>query len=167
MRENPVDSSPDPEGQDDIDEMLPPVWNRTRVALAGIAAFVLLIILLSLFSCDPPKGSILYGVCGAFLEQNVAYPETIRHESVEQYPRATRINFTSIDAFGQYKMEMIECSFTQDDAGGLMIEKVFFNRREVDSDIIKKFNISIPSIIAAEPDLTLPPPAEDMLEGLY
>ena len=51
--------------------------------------------------------------------------------------------------------------------GGLMIEKVFFNRREVDSDIIKKFNISIPSIIAAEPDLTLPPPAEDMLEGLY
>ncbi len=70
MRENPVDSSPDPEGQDDIDEMLPPVWNRTRVALAGIAAFVLLIILLSLFSCDPPKGSILYGVCGAFLEHH-------------------------------------------------------------------------------------------------
>lgn len=147
-------------------EERPPTWNRGLVGLAGGAGVILLIVIFSIFSGGPRQGSILYGICDAFLEQNIAYPETIRRASVEQYPKATRIHFTSIDAFGQYKMEMIECSFAQDNAGNLRVDKVFFNRREMDAGKVKKFNISIPAIIAAEPDLSLPEPMPDILKDI-
>lgn len=143
-----------------------PKWNRARVMLAGWIGGFFLVILLGFVACQPAKGTIYYGICAAFLEQTLPYPETIRHTAIEQYPSATRIYFTSIDAFGQYKLEMIECAYKNDAQKGLIIDRALFNRVDMDKALIDKFNPSIPAIIASEPDLTLPPPLPDALENL-
>lgn len=151
----------------DIPEGLKTSPDRKRkFILFGSIGALLLIILLSVFACQPRKGSILYGICSAYLEQQIPYPETIRHGRVEQYPKAVRIYYTHIDAFGQYQLEMIECSFIQDPVKGAQIEKILHNRDEVDQEKIRKFNISLSAVMAGEPDLTLPPPMAHALRGL-
>ncbi len=125
-------------------------------------------------SCAPRKGSLLYGICQGFLEQQVTFPKTLRHTSVEQYPRALRIYFTHIDAFGQYQFEMTECTFKQDPQKGVQLERVFFNQikeitdservdgkgrlYEVRPEVIDLFNKSksAQSIMSQDPDLSLP-----------
>jgi hypothetical protein len=142
------------------------MWHRGRVMMAGGLGGVLLIILIAMFGCQPPQGTIYYGICGALLQQNVAYPETIKHTSIEQYPSALRIYFTHVDAFGQFKLEMLECVFKNDPNKGIQMEKVLYNRQFMDQAIIDKFNVSIPAVILSEPDLTLPEPIPSALESL-
>lgn len=156
--------SPTPDTSEAEDEGRKVVWNRTRIFMAGFAGFVLLVIVLSVFSCQPRQGTILFGICRTFLEQLVAYPPTIQPVSVEQYPRAVRIYFTQVDAFGQYKLEMLECVFMMDDQKGLQMEQALYNRRQVDKTVIDKFNMSIPSVIASEPNLDVPPPLPASIE---
>lgn len=143
-----------------------PKWNRARLMVAGWIGGFLLVILLGFVACQPPKGTIYYGICSAFLEQVTPYPESLRHTAIEQYPNATRIYFTSTDPFGQYKLEMMECAYKNDPQKGLIIDRALYNRVDMDKAVIDKFNISIPAIIAAKPDLTLPPPLPDALESL-
>jgi len=133
-----------------------PQWRRERlIALAG-AAGLLLIILLGMLSCSPKKGTILYGICSAFLEQMITYPHTIQHTAVEQYPAAVRIYYTQTDAFGQYGLEMIECGFERTGEGQLKFVKGMRNREAFDAETVRRLNLSIPAIVAAKPDLTLP-----------
>lgn len=161
------DYQPDtPESDDDFQEQGPPTYHRGKVFLAGFTVFLLLVVLVSMFACGPRKGTMLYGICKTYLEQIIAYPETIVPANVEQYPSATRIYFTSVDPFGQFKLEQIECVYAQDPNGNLLVEQVLFNRREEPADRVKLFNESLSAIVAAEPDLTLPPPMMDINELL-
>lgn len=169
----PPDSAPPPRRPifvDDEDEDGPdpgmPQYHRGRVFMAGFGIFLLLVIVISIFSCGPRKGTILYGICKTYLEQAIPYPETIKPTNVEQYPSATRIYYTSIDPFGQFKLEQIECVYAQDPNGNLLVQKILMNRQEVDADKVKSFNESLSAIIAGKPDLTLPEPMPDINELL-
>lgn len=156
-----------------------PELKKTLLSTKSIVTLVtiLVIVFLGVFifqSCVPKKGSLLYGLCGSFLEQQVTFPQTIRHTSVEQYPKALRIYYTHIDAFGQYQFEMTECTFKQDPQAGVQLDRVFFNYvkditskervrgkgrlYEVKRDVINLFNRSqsARSIMSQDPDLTLP-----------
>jgi hypothetical protein len=156
-----------------------PSWKKrlfgTEGLIGGVVLFILLaVIVMTVQSCTPRKGSILYGLCSAFLEQQVQFPTTLKHTSVEQYPKAIRIYFTHIDGFGEYQFEMTECTFRQDSQAGIQLERVFFNYvkdvtkkermngkgrlYEVRQDIINLFNKSQSplSILSHDPDLTLP-----------
>ncbi|HPD83040.1 MAG: hypothetical protein R3D88_03915 [Alphaproteobacteria bacterium] len=147
----------------------------TQGLITGSVIFGLLFIIVIIFqSCAPRKGTILYGLCSAFLEQQIPFPETIKHTSVEQYPKAVRIYFTYIDGFGQYQFEMTECSFKNDAQNNILLDRVFFNYikditekervagkgrlYEVKKDSIDLFNRSqSPAvIISQDPDLSLP-----------
>ena len=132
-----------------------PKINLTKKQMQyGGGGFVALILILMLFSCGGAKGPMEYGVCSTFLEMNTAYPHTLQYTAVEGSQTAIRIYYTSTDAFGQYKSEMIECRF-RSDAWQLM--EVTKNRRQVDPEVVKKFNLLIPSIVAGKPNLDLPP----------
>jgi hypothetical protein len=147
----------------------------TEGLIGGVVVFILLFVVVMIFqSCTPKKGSILYGLCGTFLEQQVPFPMTLKHTSVEQYSKAIRIYFTHIDGFGGYQFEMTECTFRQDSKQGVQIDRVFFNYvkdvtdkermagkgrlYEVRQDVIDLFNKSQSplSILSHDPDLTLP-----------
>jgi len=139
--------------------------NNKIILFSGVGG-LLLIVVMSVYACLPKQGSILYGICSAYLNQSVDYPDTLRHSMVEQYPRAVRIYYTHIDPFGQYKLEMVECSFYMDPDKGIQVDEILQNRKEVDQEIVDKFNVSVGAIVAADPDLTLPPPMPHAIEGL-
>lgn len=140
----------------------------------SIAVGLLLLTLLMMKACAPAQGSILYGICGAFLEQQLQYPEMMEHNYVEQYGSGVRIYYTQVDGFGQYLNEFIECSFAQDQKVGLYVSAIVFNTiksvtkkttiknkgylYKVEQKYVDQFNKSgsIQAIMAAEPDLTLP-----------
>ena len=148
----------------------------TRGGKIGLSTSVgiLLLTLLMMKACAPAQGSILYGVCSAFLEQQLQYPEMMEKNYVEQYGSGVRIYYTQVDGFGQYLNEFIECSFAQDQKRGLYLSAVVFNTiksvtkkttikdkgylYKVEKKYINHFNESgsIQAIISSEPDLTLP-----------
>jgi hypothetical protein len=158
--QNPESVDHEPEG-----DMPAKVWRRGRVMVAGWIVGLILIILLGFVACQPRQGTIYLGICSAFLEQNVAYPESMRRVSVEQYPSSVRIYFTQIDSFGQFKLEMMECAFKNDPQKGLIMDRALYNRQDMDKAILDKFNVSIGSIVASEPDLTLPPTLPSEIEN--
>lgn len=143
-----------------------PKYHRGRVFAAGFTIFLLILIVLIMFSCGPRQGTMLYGICKTYLEQSTPYPETLVPTNVEQYATATRIYFTSIDPFGQYKLEYIECTYKADAQNNLVVDKILINRREEDAEKVKLFNNSLSAIVESEPDLSLPEPYPDINEIL-
>ena len=97
------------------------------IVVGSLGVIILFVVVSTIQSCTPRKGTILYGMCGAFLELQVPYPETIHHSSVEQYRKAVRIYYTHTDAFGQYMMRKIECAFIQDPVKGVQLESVILD----------------------------------------
>lgn len=143
----------------------------------GIGGLVFIFIFFVLVqSCTPRKGTLLYGICKSFLEQQIPYPHTIYYARVEQYRKALRIYYNHLDSFGQYQREMIECSFFQDPVKGVQVEAIYIDAikpitkkerapgkgrlYQVEKKYIDLFNNSLsPSaIMSQEPDLTLPAP---------
>lgn len=119
-----------------------------------------LLVLFLLFSCQPSKGPMEYGVCSVFLEMNTPYPHTLNYTAVEGSATVIRIYYTSVDPFGQYKEEMIECKYRSDKWELAEINK---NRRPVDPQEVKKFNMLIPSIVESDPYRVMPPNWENPL----
>ena len=136
---------------------------RKQIAY-GAAAFFLVIAILVVYSCQPRKGSMMYGICHAFLEQIVDYPTTVQILYIEQFPRAVRLYFNQTDAFGQFTQDMVEC--VGDPKGTLRFSEVLLNRKRVDADKVEKFNQTVPAVVASEPDLTLPKPPPSSLRKL-
>jgi hypothetical protein len=116
----------------------------------------------------------LYGICSAFLEQQLLYPEMMEKHYVEQYNSGVRIYYTQTDGFGESLFEYVECTFAQDEQQGLFMAAAIFNTIKgvtkkttiknkgrlyrVEQKYIDRFNKSgsIQAIINSEPDLTLP-----------
>ncbi|GJL86280.1 MAG: hypothetical protein DHS20C02_20550 [Micavibrio sp.] len=122
----------------------------------------------------PFKGGISYGVCKVFLETYVRYPHSLRVSTVEDFGDNIRIWFTQTDSFGEYRLEPIQCYYrppTEEDKlkygnVGFILERVTLRRRELDQATVDAFNVSIPGIVAAPPDLTLPTPIPDSLRDI-
>jgi hypothetical protein len=123
----------------------------------GALAVAAVIVLLTIFSMQPKKGPMSYGICSTFLEMQTPYPNTLNYTDIEGSRTALRIYFTSFDPFGEYKLEMIECTFGPDEAGGMKLTQVTRNRRPVDPAIVEKFNKTLPIIMASDPYLVIPP----------
>lgn len=167
--QNPEDMPPDEQGytgQDiNLDESLSQQAKedkkldpkkKKQYLFGGIGGAALLMVLM-VFSCQPSKGPMAFGICSVFLELNTPYPHTLQYTDYESSYTAIRIYYTSTDPFGEYKQEMIECSFTADEQTGMKVNQILKNRRPVDQATIAKFNILLPTIMASDPYRVLPP----------
>jgi len=122
----------------------------------------------------PFKGGITYGVCKTFLQLYVRYPQYMRLSSMDDFGDSVRIWFTQVDDFGEYRLEPIQCYYRYPEEEEKMkygnvkfiIDRVTISRREIDPDIIERFNTSMSVVIANPPDLTLPSPIPDSLEDM-
>ncbi len=123
---------------------------------SGIVGSILLIMLI-IYGCQPIKASMAFGICSTFLELNTPYPQTLQYSELEGSQTAVRIYFTHIDPFGVYRQEMIECTFAADQTMGMRLTEVKRNRRQVDQDVVRKFNIVLPTIMSSDPYLVPPP----------
>jgi len=161
-----------------IDNIQDNAFTPKGLSIMGGGIVFLMIVFFIIGKLNPPKASIIYGLCGAFLEQQMTFPDTLEHTYVEMYRRAVRIYYQNYDAYGQKNFSYIECSFIRDPQKGLQMENVIFKtpmknvteryedkeRRRftyrVKRDVIELFNRS-GSIIAIEshdPNLVLPQP---------
>ncbi len=157
-----------------LDDLKKKLTSPKGIIGGTVTLFLIFGLILIVQSCTPKKGNLLYGICAGFLEQQIPFPKTLKHTSVEQYPKALRIYFTHIDAFGQYQFEMTECTFVQHPQNGVQLDRVFFNQikdvtekervdgkgrlYEVKREVLELFNRSksSKSIMSQNPNLNLP-----------
>lgn len=137
---------------------------RRKYAMYGIAAVVVIFIGTYLFK--PFEGTIEFGICKTFLETQVRYPDKLRLSTVENIQGAMRIWYSSLDSFGEYRLQPIECFFATNAQGQLYMRRAKISRRDLDQSKVDAFNVSIPYLIENPPDLTLPTPLPDRLSDL-
>lgn len=135
---------------------------RQYLYIAGGLLFAYMFYLLLI----PYKGGNNFGVCKVFLQLYVPYPDHLRLSTVEDFGNSYRIWFSSVDGFGEYRLDHIHCFYRSDPNTGFALEKVTIGRREVDQKIIDRFNPSIPTIVHFPPDLTYPYPIPDSLADI-
>lgn len=143
---------------------------KKHLKLGGAGAVVAILgyFIYGLF--QPYQGSMAYGMCKVFLEQNVTYPTTLQINQVEELNNWVRLWHTQIDGFGAYRMEPIQCYFRPDPVTKSALDKVYLGdparKREVDPKKVEEFNQSIPYLLDNPPDLTLPARLPDNLRNL-
>lgn len=134
--------------------------------LVGTFVGLVLVFLAYDYLFAPRKGGMPYAICKMYLELNVRFPQDLRLSTVKNYGKYVRIWYTQLDAFGEYRMENIECYYRRDKETGLSVEKILIDRREVDTEKVALFNKILPVIKQNPPDLTLPTRLPDSLENL-
>lgn len=133
----------------------------------GVIGGLLLLAYGIYFLFIPYKGTMAFGICKVFLERYVTYPSMLEYNSIETFDKSTRIWFFQTDSFGDTRMEGIRCYYRPDPVMGSALERVTISRRPIDQDVVDRFNKTIPAILANPPDLTIPWPKGETLEGLH
>lgn len=110
------------------------------------------------FLFKPFQSGMNYGICKVFAELQVPYPYTIYYSEVVEFSDSIRIWYSYLDSFGDYRLVPIQCYFGPHETYGFGLDRVTIGRREIDPDVVERFNSSIPSIITNPPDLIYPTP---------
>ncbi len=140
---------------------------RRRTQKMVVGGFLLIVIILAWFGMQPLKGNMDYGVCKTFAELHSNSLSPIRVVSYENYGDVWKVFYSYIGQYGEQKSNFIDCTFATDPAGNRVLREAKINRTEISKAQLKRFNMSIPGIIAAGPDLVIPPPLEESdLQGL-
>ena len=135
-----------------------------RYSILGFVFFLFFAAYDYLFS--PYEGTMTFGICKTYLELNVRFPQDLKYSTVDDLGSSVRIWYTQIDAFGEYRLENIQCYFRADEVYGAAVERITINRREVPTEKVEAFNAIMPTVLSAPLDLTIPFPLPDSLEGL-
>lgn len=128
---------------------------RKKLIIGAIGGALFLIFIL--YAIQPAKGDIQFGICSTFLELNTPYPHTLSYTSVESGRTTVRIYYSDIGPFGDYKEQTIQCTFEPDPEMGMRLRRVEKNRRPMDANLVKEFNVALPTIGASDPYVVLPP----------
>ncbi len=139
---------------------------KRRIKFAAYGTLIILASWASFYLFAPFKGGMTFAACKTFVELYVRYPNSIRLSQVRNFGESIRIWYSHIDAFGEYRLENMECFFRADEKNGFAIDRILVNRRPIEKDVIDRFNISIPAIRAYPPDLTYPETLPTNLEDL-
>lgn len=136
------------------------------IKVGGVLAFGVFLYYFLSWGFATGTGGMGFGICKVFLEQQVQYPLELKLSSVSNYSNRIRIWYLQHDSFGQTRFDAMDCYFNQDSNGYLSLDKVTVNRREVDPELISKFNPTISAIYAYPPDLSYPKGLPDNLREL-
>ncbi len=129
-----------------------------------VPAIVLVISFVAWNATRPIQGSVYFGICRTFLETQVRYPKTIDLTAVEWIENSLRVYFTHTDAYGEHRSEIFECRFNKK-AQTLAIQEARRNRMLVAAEKVKAYNKTIPFVVAARPNLDIPPrQGEDLMD---
>jgi hypothetical protein len=133
---------------------------RRSQKMIGGGVFGVLSLILAL-GLQPLRATIDYGICRTLAELKSANPSTMKVISYENYGSAWKIFYTFIGSYGEQRSNFIDCVFTIDAEGKKILREAKINRKSIDQADLDVFNLSIPAIIAANPNLEIPPPLEE------
>jgi hypothetical protein len=128
-----------------------------KFIIFGVLGLIGVFVLWSLYSMKPKNGPITYGICATLLELETPYPQTIRHIALEGSASTIRIYFTTIDPFGQLKIEMFECKYATDHQGQMRVTDLIRNRQSMGGDAVTRANNMLPVIMSSDPYRIMPP----------
>lgn len=106
----------------------------------------------------PFKKGMNYGICKVFIELQVPYPYTLYYSEAIDFADYIRVWFSYLDSFGDYTLTKAECYFGPHEKYGFGLTRATIGKREIDPEVVEKFNSSIPAIVTNPPDLTYPTP---------
>ena len=136
---------------------------KKRRIIGGVLAVFVLVVW---YALQPLVAGPVYGVCRTYLETYVKYPTSLKIVEYSEYGRSMWIFYSYTDEFGGSRSERIECISAPDMSAGYALEDIKINRKSIDPEELARFNSAIPGILAASPDLRIPPPTKGGLEGL-
>lgn len=140
---------------------------RQRTFKIGMLLLLLpALVYLGYWLTKPFESDMRFGFCRVFLELHVQYPQRLVLSEVEERRDFVRIWYMQTDAFGQERMENMECHHGHSEELGYFISKVLIDRRELDAEIVDRFNTSLTTIMGHPPDLTYPRRLRDALGNI-
>jgi len=131
--------------------------NNRKLIRNGFLGFVFLVSLFTWWGIQKPQGTIHVGICRSFVELHLRYPETLKITAVENINNAIRLYYTATGPFGEFKSDMMECGFAQNNqTGAIVLDSATLNRNPLPKDDVDRFSRTIPIVVLFKPDLTLP-----------
>ena len=119
------------------------------------------------YGLQPITGTIEYGICRTLAELQSRNQSSMKIISYENYGSAWKIFYTFTGQYGEQRSNYIDCVFTRNPQGQLVLREAKINRQPIEKAQLDRFNKSIPGIIASNPDLTVPVPlSETDIKGL-
>lgn len=138
---------------------------RRKIKLMAGSGLAFLI-LLTWFMLQPLRAGPEYGLCRTYLETHLRYPTTFKITQYDVFGPSLRIFYTYHDEWGGHRSDMIECIAAPHPTNGYVLQDVKINRKSIEAERLKRFNYAIPSVLAGQPDLTIPRPPGDDLSSL-
>ena len=132
---------------------------RLQKMIAG-GVFVLIALIIAT-GLQPLRATMDYGICRTLAELKAANTSTMKIISYENYGNAWKLFYTFTGPYGEQRSNFIDCVFTNDSAGKRILREAKINRKTIEQPALDIFNLSIPAIIAGNPDLVIPPPLEE------
>lgn len=148
---------------------LSPAQRKKRRQKQKMAAGGTLFLLIAFiwYGLQPITATIEYGVCRTLAELKARNYNTMKVISYENYGPAWKIFYTFTGQYGEQRSNYIDCVFTRNAQGQLVLKDAKINRDPVDKETLDLFNKSIPAVIAGNPNLRVPPRLEESdLNGL-
>lgn len=135
-----------------------------KMIVGGVLALLALFIW---YGFQPLTATNEYGVCRTLAELNAQNHNTMKIISYENYGAAWKIFYTFTGQYGEQRSNYIDCVFTRNAQGQMILKEAKINRQELSEEALARFNQTIPAILAAGPNLVVPPPLEETdLTGL-
>lgn len=139
---------------------------RQKQKMAAGGVFFLLIVFIW-YGLQPITATIEYGICRTLAEMKSHNNMTMKVISYENYGPAWKIFYTFTGQYGEQRSNYIDCVFTRDPQGNLILKNAKINRDPLSKDALDRFNKSIPGVIAANPSLNVPTRLEETdIKGL-
>ena len=130
---------------------------KKRLKIAGGSFFAF--IFLAYWGLMAGKSTNEYAICRTFIEMQQIYPSSLQVIDIDPFDASMRITYLARNPHGSVMASMVECIFRPDPVTKLALDSVNVNREPFEDDeIIAKFNMTIPALLAGDPDLTMPPP---------
>lgn len=141
-----------------------PVKKKSNIILYTVVGIAVLSLIIYV-GMQRPQGSIKFGICQIFIEKTLSYPLEFRVVSAYEKPNEVRMEYTTINEYGEYILSQVACVFKPDPVSVWALSEVSLNRVKVPEEMITAFNPTIPAILLNPPDLTLPyVPSDDLMD---
>ena len=129
---------------------------QKQKVLGGFAAALLVVGYFIYASMQVPQGTMRFGLCKTLVELTERYPTTIEFAEVFEAARGARIKYVVTSATGDYRLVEARCFIGRNTDNQIVIEKFEKNGVPLDEAVLAAYNVSIPAVLAGQPNVDLP-----------
>lgn len=116
----------------------------------------------------PFKASAEYGMCRTYIELSIPYPHTLYVNKITEIGGGLKIWYTHTDAFGEFRMEPMQCTIGRNpETGAMELQKLTIFKSSLSKERIAFLNSSVPYFQANPLIVDWPSALPDSLRALH